>query len=253
MASGKNNNADKAQKAQQSAVKSLQPQNYSDPFGSLKKGIFTPILPQALQSSLDNFTNVTGALSGQLNRPFDINDYYNNPFYATASEQYKAPVLRQYQQDQNELANNLNARNQMGSSYDALMNRNLMQQRDFQLNQADDQARTASASAYQQQHQSLINSLTTALGGKSTLLDQIYAPAKIALNYQGALSPLQQAQANVYNTTQAAYLPNGRTGGGLGGLASGALSGATTGASFGPWGALAGAGLGAAGGLLGGR
>lgn len=205
MASG-NSNQKSADKAQKNAVNALKPQSYSDPFGSLAKGKFTPNISSSTQAGLNNFDSTIGQMSGQLNKPFDINDYYNNPFYATASEQYKAPVMRQYQQDQTDLANNLNARNQMGSSYDALMNRNLMQQRDFQLNQADDQARTASASAYQQQYQNLLNSISAATSGKSSLLDQIYAPAKLALGYQGALNPLQQAQAGVYNTAQQQYL-----------------------------------------------
>jgi hypothetical protein len=205
VASG-NSNEDKANKAQSSAINALKPKAYADPYGKFKNNQFTPYLSEGVQGGMSGLESTIGGLAGQLNKPFDINSYYDNPFYATVSDQYKAPVLRQYDQDKKSLSNDLNARGQLGSSYDATMNRNLIQQRDFQLNQADDTARTASASAYQQQYNNLVQSLTAALTGRGQLLDQIYAPAKIALNYQQAVAPLQAGAANVYNTAQQQYL-----------------------------------------------
>lgn len=207
---GRDVNQDRADSAQKNAIKATAAKQYTDPFGTFKSGktqnVFKPNITPDIQSGLDQFGGAIGNLSGQLDQPFDVNSYYNNPFYSTVSEQYRAPILRQYQQDSTDLDNSLNARNQIGSSYDALMRRNLGQQRDFQLNQADDQARLASANAYQQAFQNLLASLGTALGGRGQLQDQIYAPAKIAMGYQQALNPLQTAQAGIYGNAMSQYL-----------------------------------------------
>jgi hypothetical protein len=196
----------KAEKAQKKASDSLNPKGYRDPYGTFKNGVYTPNLTEGMKAGINNFDTAIGNVSGQIPQSFSINDYYNNPFYETTAELYKAPVLRQYQQDVTALDNSLNARNQLGGSYDATRRRSLDQQRDFQLNQADDQSRLASANAYQQNFSNIMSSLNAALTGRGQLLDQVYAPAKLALGYQQAVAPLQQAQANVYNTAQSAFL-----------------------------------------------
>jgi hypothetical protein len=207
MASG-DKKKDEIKASTQQAVNAAKPKNYSDPFGTLKNGTFTPIESQAQQQQrgmLD--AGINNAISGINGMSFNVNDYYNNPFYQTTRDLYAAPIQRQYESDSRNLTNSLNARGQIGSSYDAYRNNQLMQNRDNSLNQADQQARLASAQAYQTNYQNALSKLTGLSNERSAALERTYAPAKIATNYQQAISPLQQAQVGAY-TNQANQIAN---------------------------------------------
>lgn len=205
MASGSSNQK-QANKAQKNAIAALQPKSYEDPFGSFSGGVYKPNITPEIQGSINNYNKAINSISGQIPTSFNVEDMYNNPFYSTMADEYKAPVNRQYEQDSNDLTANLGAKNQLGSSYDALMRKNLQQQRDFQLNQADDQARLGSANAYQQQFTNGLNALNTANNAKTQTMQQLYMPFNAYQGYQGAVSPLQTGMANVYSNAMAQYL-----------------------------------------------
>ncbi len=187
------------------AVKAAQPYSYYDPYGSLavnnkaKTINYTPNESGAQVDTRNTIDENINSIIHQMPKSFDVNDYYNNPFYDTTRQMYRRSIDQDRERDYKELQNNLNARNQVGSSYDALMQRYLGQDYGTRYDQADDQSRLASANAYQQAYQNMIAGLGSLSNERSAQLERSYAPAKIAAAYQGTIAPLQNTQAAAYN------------------------------------------------------
>lgn len=195
----KDNNVNKST---EKAVAAVQPRNYSDPFGSVvntkKQTTFTPTENQFQIDTRNTIDESINNMVGQVPTEFDVESYYNNPFYETTKRMYQRAIDQQKEKDDLDLTNNLNARNQMGSSYDALARRYMAQDYNSRYDQADDQARMASANAYQQAYQNLLEGMRGLSNERSAALERTYAPVKIAMGYQNAVAPLQQAAANAY-------------------------------------------------------
>ena len=198
MASGKKKEK-AAKESTQKAVKALAPSAYEDPFGKFKKGKFTPYENEHQIASRNTIDESLNNLVGQVPTEFDVESYYNNPFYDLTSRMYRRVLDRQREQDTKDLDDILNARNQLGSSYDALRRRDFDQMYADRYDQADDQARMASANAYQQAYQNILESLRGLSNERSAALERTYAPAKMALSYQQAVAPLQNAQAAAWS------------------------------------------------------
>jgi hypothetical protein len=79
----------------------------------------------------------------------DIAAYYNNPFRESTKHLLSNPINRKFNLDQQQLTNDLNATNQLGSSYAALRENQLQQNYNQDLQTADLQAVKASADAYE--------------------------------------------------------------------------------------------------------
>ena len=251
MASGsKKDNDSKVQQNTSNAIAALKPKNYADPYGTVthskKATTFTPVESDIQRETRGTIDNSINSIVSQVPTEFDIDSYYNNPFYETTKRMYQRVIDQQRERDDRDLTNNLNARNQMGSSYDALARRYMAQDYNSRYDQADDQARMASANAYQQAYQNLLESLRGLSNERSTSLERAYAPAKIAMGYQSALSPLQTGAANAYMGAAGIYGQRPTGGGGsalgtgIGGLLGatggyflGGIPGATLGASVG--------------------
>jgi hypothetical protein len=188
----------KADQANKNAQAALQQKSYSDPFGSFKNGVYTPTMSDTQKNSLNAAQQGLAGYTSALQKPFNINDYYNNPFYQNTYNQLSAPINRQYQQDYANLQDNLNAKGQLGSSYAARQNNQLLQNRDNSLNQVNVQALGASADAYNQTYNNNLAGLT---GMNQNLLSQqgyLYQPLQMALAYQQAVNPLQIGASNAY-------------------------------------------------------
>jgi hypothetical protein len=199
-------NQKKADKAQKSAVGALQQKSYSDPYGSFSNGAYSPNLNAGQQSIMGNADNITANALQQIPQHFDVNSYYNNPFYQSTYDQITAPIHQQQAWDTNELHSDLNAKGQMGSSYDALMHQMLNQNYNNQYVQAAGQARAEAANAYQQAYQNAVNTANTASALKGQTMAQVYQPFNNALAYQQAVTPLQQGISQVYSNAQNQYL-----------------------------------------------
>lgn len=203
MASGKKDNQVKG--ATDKAVRAATPYSYSDPYGGVnvnsktKMTTFTPNENQYQVGTRNTIDQSINNLVGQVPTEFDVNSYYNNPFYDTTRNMYRRAIDQDREREQLTLTNNLNARNQVGSSYDALSQRYLNQDFNSRYDQADDQARMASANAYQQAYQNLLESLRGLSNERSAQLERTYTPAKIAAGYQSAIAPLQNSQAAAYS------------------------------------------------------
>lgn len=206
MVSGKPNEK-KANKSTKSAIAALTPKSYSDPFGSFNNGAFAPNINAEQQMALNNTQAGLRRASGELVKPFNINDYYNNPFRENTYQMLANPINQQFQQDLSNLDDQLNARGLVGGSYDGLMKKNLLTNRNNNLQQANLQGIAASADAYNQSYNNNLNALG-ALGNSALQQQQyIYQPMNAAMNYQNAMSPLQQGVANAYNN-QANFYQN---------------------------------------------
>lgn len=178
----------------------LTPMGFSSPFGTLTYGkrgsTYTPNLSGNYWDAFNTAEYKMANAAKSLPDSVSAEDIYNNPFYDSTVQLLSNPINRQYSQDMTDLNNELGARNQLGSSYDALMRRNMMQGRDYNLNQAQLQARGTSADAYN----NAINQALAIMAGtgnlRGNLMEQAFAPAKMAAGLQSAITPLQVAQAN---------------------------------------------------------
>jgi hypothetical protein len=195
------------------AVKAAAPKSYSDPYGSFNgaTGVYNPNLSATqldTQNTLNTgINNAVGQLAGQ---SFDVNSYYNNPFYDSTYDLYSAPVNRQYAQDQQSLSNSLNAKGLTGGSYDAYSHSLQDQNRDYNLNQAQGQARSASANAYQQAFQNNVAGLQGLNQAQAQQTANIYQPFDNYIRYQGAVNPSSTAAASAYinQGNQLAQIPS---------------------------------------------
>lgn len=186
-------------RATQNAVAAVRPVSYEDPFGTFKNGKFTPNESQDQINARITQDSRINQLTGMIDPDsFSVEELYDNPFYEHMSRMYKRVIDQQRERDTRELDDNLNARNQMGSSYEALMRRYMNQDYATRFDQADDQARMASAQAWQQQYQNMLMGLESLSNERSKAQERMYAPAKMALGYQSAVSPLQTAAAGAY-------------------------------------------------------
>lgn len=212
MLSGKKNE-DKANKATSNSLSSLKSKNYSDPFGSFdsKKGVYTPNLSPTQMNTLSDTQTGIGTATQALQKPFTVEDYFDNPFYENTSKLFSQPIQRQYEQDSKALDNELNARNQVGGSYDAYRKSLLTQGRDYNLNQAELQGRSASADAFNQAYQNAMASLQGLNQSQLAQQQYINQPFTNYLGYQGVVNPLQQGAANAYGQ-QANYYQTKKTG-----------------------------------------
>lgn len=211
MATGANKREKQADKNLQKGLAQLKPTSYTDPFGTFRDGTFTPNLNAYQNQALDDsFSGISAGISA-LQKPFTVDDYYNNPFYDSTAQMLEAPIQRQYQQDRKALDDNLNARNQIGSSFDAYSRYLQDQGRDYNLNQARLQARSASADAFNQSYQNQLAGLDALMRSLLGQQQYIYQPMNMALAYQNSQAPLQQTAAGLYGN-QAQYFYNKKTG-----------------------------------------
>ncbi len=143
-------------------------------------------------------------LNAALNIPnqFDVNSAFNNPFYTSTLNMLEQPILTQKQQDLTALNNQLNAQNQIGSSYDAYQKNLLNQRYDNQLTNAQDQARQSSFNAYNQSLNNALATLSALRNVQNSALDAQYLPAKMALGFQGNVSQALANQANLSSLDQ---------------------------------------------------
>jgi hypothetical protein len=200
--------------------KTSSPKNYSSNFASplgnyaynrKAGGAYTPNVSQDFWSAFNTGDQKLNQTVQGLPTSFNVNDYYNNPFYESAKSLYTAPIQRQYQQDQTEMQNNLNARNQLGSSFEALMQRDLMQGRDYNLQAAENTARQSSADAYGNSINQALSTLAGLTNSRASLQDQLYAPLKIALGQQANVNQMQST-ANNFVSNQNAINAQGGSG-----------------------------------------
>lgn len=206
--SSKKNNDKKASAATAQAVAAATPKPYEDPFGKFTPGNPTKFEPTESQDQIEARGKIDSSINnliGQAPDSFDVDSYYDNPFYQNTKQMYSRVIDQQRERDDRELTNNLSARNQMGSSYDALMRRYQAQDYNSRYDQADDQARMASANAYQQAYQNALETLRGLSNERSAALERTYAPAKIAMGYQSAVAPMQNAQAAAYSNLASYY------------------------------------------------
>jgi len=181
------------------AISSLKPVSYSDPFGTLAKGVFKPNLNSDQTQTLAHIDQGMNHLTSSIPTSYSVNDAYYNPFYNTTYSLYQQPTNTQYMTSMQNLDNDLNARGQLGSSYDALMRRGLNQNYLSQSANNAAQARLDASNAYLNALQYNLDALQGLGNAKSQMLSQIYMPAQQAVNYQHALTPLSQSTANVYS------------------------------------------------------
>lgn len=217
-------------KGKDKAVQSAStPNNYYDAFGHVlfdtsgHNAAFYPNISGDTQRGLDQSragsADAIGALRGYVSQSPEqgIEAMFNNPYYGATKNYLTSALTRQREMDQKELDNQLNARGQLGGSYDALRRKNFDDNYLNQFNQAELQSRQASSDAYNTQYGNLLNALTGFQNYYGATQDQLYKPLTAAAALQGAVNPLQNQLASYYATKGQQSLQGGN---GLGSIAS---------------------------------
>ncbi len=206
MASGSSGNK-QSESAMKKSIAALTPKNYSDPYGSFNgsTGVYSPNLtPEQTQTRTTGLQKIND-ITSSIPTSYSANDLFNNPYYGTMSNYYNDVLNTQRESDEKALQNNLAARNQIGSSYDALQQKNLQKTYSSNALAAEAQARGDSANYYTQNLQNQLNSLQYL---RNDLLNaQAYEnqPFQNYLGYQTAVSPLQQKQSEAYQNLAKYY------------------------------------------------
>jgi len=186
---------------------STSPSSIYTPFGNISSGMDgtqynanagngSPYNPTQMQ----NEQNEIGSLTSSLGQPYNLQSAINNPY--TQQLYQTAQTANNYNnaQAQQQLSNNLNAKNENGSSYGALAN-NLLGQQYNQTSAANmNNALTAGMSAYNQQFTNQDNALGAIGNAYNNAFSQTYAPFTAGTQYQSqALNPLIQSAMSGYN------------------------------------------------------
>ena len=205
MSSNKSKKSD-ANKYAAQAASYLKPTNYDTPFGGVKKGQVYVNEPGSYAAARTTAADKLYDVAQETPTAFNLNDYFDNPYYQNTLDFLNRGTDKLKSNESTDLTNNLSARNQLGSSYDALMRDKLNQRYDQQYANNENQARQQSTSAYgasidqnlaaQQALQNLYSgSIQTAL-----------YPAQLGAGYQSAVAPLNTAAAGIYgNMANQAY------------------------------------------------
>ena len=186
---------------------------FYSPFGSStynQKSGATTYQPSGLANDAyqdaQSYNGLTNSLAGTLSQPYDINSALAGPLYQSSAALLEQPINQQYAQTQLANQNQLNAQNQTGSSYAALTNNYAQQNYNNQIQNADNQARTDSVNAYNQQFQNNNTALGTLGAQQNTYYNQAFQPLTYGLQamQQGtaANSALASYNNNLYNTQQ---------------------------------------------------
>lgn len=196
-----NSNAKKAEANTKKAVAALQPKSYSDPYGKFDgvTGQYTPILTDAQKQTRETGLNKINAITSAINPTPTVDDLFNNDYYNVYSKYYNDVIDTDYQKNYKQIQDNLAARNQLGSSYDALVNKDLAKVTSSNRLAAEAQARGDSANYYTQNLTNQLNTLQGLRGDLINAQNMEYQPFQNYLGYQNAVSPLQQATAQAYN------------------------------------------------------
>ena len=205
MASGKKANENKANQATKNAIKAAQPKSYSDPYGKFENGVYTPYLTGDQLSTRNNQLGKINDITANIPTKMSASDLFNNEFYSPLSSMYKSAIDSQYDIDKRTLTNELNARNQVGGSYDALKNYYLNRDYGTRYQTAESQARLGAADAYTQAYQNQLAGLSALRGDLMNAQNMAYQPMQMYLGYQGAVSPLQQTASNAYMNQASQY------------------------------------------------
>lgn len=202
-----------SKKNDRAAESAATPYSTYTPFGNtvVNKGAhtvtFSPDLSTAQNEGLNKASEGINNLLDKLPTDFSVNTMYNNPLYQNTLDLQRAPIDYQKGVDQKALNNSLNARNQMGSSYDALMQDQLNRRYDQMYTQAAGQARDDSANAYQLQLNNILSGVAGLRNEYNSAVQGYMLPMTAAQGYQGAITPLQTSLVDYYkgkNQNQAA-------------------------------------------------
>jgi hypothetical protein len=128
---------------------------------------------------------------------YSVQDAFNNPYTQQITSLLNNQTNYGQAQQQNQLSNQLNAQNQMGSSYAGQQQYNLNQQYANALNQNELEGLQYGNQAYQQSIQNPLNVLQGANNSVLSGLQSIYSPYNASASYQqSAVNPLVQNASN---------------------------------------------------------
>jgi len=182
---------------------SLTPGSFFTDLGDIQQGpggayFVSDHTPDAFYQIGDAAEKTRGLVQG-IPTQTSLAELVNGPMYESTRKMLRRPIEEQKVEDEKELTNQLSARNQLGSSYDALMRNNFAKRYDNMFAQADEQSRGASVNYHTQMLNNVLNSIAGLGNRRSQAIEEYFAPAKLAMGYQQALSPLQQTAAAHYS------------------------------------------------------
>lgn len=198
--SGKKKSDNVTVKTAQQAAK---PANFYSPLGNLVKGrysspMFDSNFNQQRATANTGITKTLGNLAGYANETPE--SVMNNPWTGVMSNYLRGRINRDYQDSLKTYTDEMNARNQLGGSYEAYRRSLLDRDYQSQLADADMQSMLEGVNQYERGFNRQAALLSALRGDMASAMDQAYYPAKIGMGYVGSVAPLQTALLNTYNT-----------------------------------------------------
>lgn len=174
----------------------LAPKPYYHPFGDFANNTYTPEETETQQMAREGSDSLLADMMNYDIQPYSLEDALSGDYFTQILDTVNRNTDRARDRDYKQLQNNLNARNQIGSSYDALMNSN------FASDYADQYANNATASidqalnAYGKTYTDNANVASILSGINAQQYNRFNQPAAMAQNYQQSVNPLQTAMAS---------------------------------------------------------
>jgi len=180
------------------AVAAVQPNNFFSPFGDLSSSRgSTTFTPKHDMTSFNQAGAGLNTLTSDLPTSVSAEDIFDNPFYGSTRDMLQNPIRQEREVSNKSLRDSLTARNQLGSSFDAYSQSLMDREYNGRMDNADLQARQQSSDSYFNSISQLMNLLGSLSNTQAQQMDIATVPAKLATNYQGAVSGLQGAQAQL--------------------------------------------------------
>ena len=177
----------------------LAPKPYYHPFGDFANNTYTPKETETQQMAREGSDSLLADMMNYDIQPYSLEDALSGDYFTQILDTVNRNTDRARDRDYKQLQNNLNARNQIGSSYDALMNSN------FASDYADQYANNAtnaigtSLGALGDIYTNNANVASIISGINQQQYNRFNQPAAMAQNYQQSVAPLQTALASHYS------------------------------------------------------
>lgn len=188
-----------SKKADSQVAAALAPKPYYHPYGDFANNTYTPKETDTQMQAREGSDSLLADMMNYDIQPYSLEDAMSGDYFNQILDTVNRNTDRARDRDYKQLQNNLNARNQIGSSYDALMNSN------FNMDYADQYANNAtnaiqtSLGALGDIYTNNANVASIISGINQQQYNRFNQPAAMAQNYQQSVAPLQTALASHYS------------------------------------------------------
>ena len=148
------------------------------------------------RTSRETADNKMGNLLSGFNTDFSPESTFNNPMYQALNDYGQKRLRQDYSSDYRKMSDDLNATGQLGSSYDALMRKNMDYNYGKRADDVNAQAQQMGFDFNTSNQQNQMAMLQALQGWKGNSINQSLVPLQLGLQASGLGSGLASQQAN---------------------------------------------------------